>query len=113
MINTIFCSSGHQVTLILQVLDSTGKRADSHINPNIDRILSPTFNQAVGYPLNMIKISTGFYYYKFNAPTNLASVGTYIVDVSWHDPDTKLIKQDFYQIVVSSTNVKNYKASPG
>lgn len=112
MPQTLFYNPGQQVTLLLQVLDSNNQRADGYQAPTVDRILSPSFAEASGYPVAMGEIDAGLYYHKFTLPQGASAVGTYIVDVSWPDPDTMLFKQDVIQIVVTAP-YGLYTVTPG
>lgn len=93
---------GSQVSIILQILDTTGQREDGYSTPIINRVILPDLSESSLYPLDMIRISTGLYYHRFTLPSGSVAVGTYIVDISYTnsagDP-----KHDFVQVICFST----------
>lgn len=103
-------SPGQTVSVIQQVFNSDGYRADGYNfsgsgplgAPVISRIIYPNLSIAAGYPVAMRKLDTGFYIYTFTLPTGAAAVGTYVVDGYWYDPATFKLRQDYFQIVVSA-----------
>ncbi len=103
-------SPGQRVTLVLQLLDGYGSRADSTDLPVITRIIFPDLTLAVNYPQYMIRIDTGLYIYSFDLPSKSTSVGTYIVDVSYEDQSDFTIKETYYQVVVTAP-YGNYSVS--
>jgi len=94
---------GSQVTVLLQILDSTGIREDGYTTPVISRIILPDLSESSLYPIDMIKIDTGLYYHKFTLPTGSVSIGTYIIDLSWTDSSNNT-KQDIIQILCNPTS---------
>jgi hypothetical protein len=96
-------SPGQVATLVQQVLNLDGYRADGYAGPPIiARIVFPNLTLASGYPVAMTKLDTGLYNYSFRLPTGGASVGTYIVDIYWYHPNTLQLQQNFIQINVTS-----------
>lgn len=112
MSQTLFHSPGQQVTILLQILDSNGQRADGYQTPTVDRVLVPSLAEASGYPADMTKIDTGLYYHRFTLPNGASAVGTYIVDLSWPDPDTMIFKTDVVQVVATAA-YGLYSVTPG
>lgn len=75
---------GQLVTVWLQTLDGyTGLRADPSSSPVVNRIIMPGFTLATGYPHPMNKLDIGLYYSQFTIPTGAASIGSYLIDVSY------------------------------
>lgn len=108
MSDTLWYSPGQTVTIVQQVLNLDGYRADGYAfsgsgplgAPVIARLIYPDFTLAPAYPVAMTKLDTGLYTWSFTLPTGGAAVGTYIVDGYWYHPDTLQLQQDFTQIVV-------------
>jgi hypothetical protein len=78
---------GQVAVIWLQTLDGYGTRADPPSLPTITRIIYPNFMLAAGYPQSMIRFDVGLYYTSFTLPTGGSSVGNYLVDTAWLDPD--------------------------
>jgi hypothetical protein len=96
-------SPGQTVTIIQQVLNLDGYRADGYLGaPVITRILLPGFTLATGYPATMSRLDVGLYNYSFTLPVGAVAVGTYVVDLSWYSPDTQQLQQDFILVLVSA-----------
>ena len=113
-------SPGQSVTVLQQVLNSDGYRADGYAfagsgplgAPVTSRIAFPNFTLAAGYPAAMIKLDTGLYYWSFTLPTGAAAIGTYIVDGYWYHPTTLALQQDFTQVIVTSP-YGQFSVTPG
>lgn len=112
MLGSLNHSPGQTVTLFFQLLNSNFERVDGYANPKIERIILPNLNIASGYPVEMTKLDTGLFYYKFTLLPGATYVGSYLVDISWIDPDSAVEKKDFYQIVVTAP-LGNYSFSAG
>lgn len=114
MSNILQYSPGQTVTIALQILNSLGERADGYdgYDGYVDFVLFPNLMAAAGYPAPMTHINTGLYVFHFTLPTGATAVGTYLASVFWLDPDTSILKQDLYQIVVSAP-FGIYSVSPG
>lgn len=96
---------GQICTILLEVLGKDGYdgyRLDPSALPTVERIIFPALTLASGFPTNMVKISTGLYYFQFTLPTAASSVGTYIVDVKWLAPISNDLQQKAYQIIVTA-----------
>lgn len=102
MLNVLQYTPGSQVTVILEILDSSGVREDGYTAPMVEKVILPDLSESTLYPLEMIRISTGLYYHKFSLPTGASAVGTYIVDLSWTDASNNP-KQGFVQVICVST----------
>lgn len=75
---------GQVVTVWTQTLDGyTGLRSDPVSYPMVNRIILPGFTLAAGYPQAMNRLDVGLYYAQFQVPTGAASIGSYLIDVSW------------------------------
>jgi hypothetical protein len=99
---SIFANPGQTLLLALQTLDGYGTRADPSEIPQIDFVLSPSLVVATGFPKNMIKISTGLYYYNIVIPPGCAEViGTYTVSTSWKHPTTGHTQHGLFLINVA------------
>jgi len=92
---------GQKVTIFLETTDGYGTRVDSTTAPTVDRIIFPGLTLATGYPQMMTQLDTGLYYYQFTLPTGAASVGSYLVDVSFTNYQN-VINTHGYQITVSA-----------
>jgi hypothetical protein len=96
-------SPGQLATIAWQVLNAQGFRVDGYGGaPIIARIILPNLTVLPGFPVAMNVLDVGLYNYSFLLPTGAASVGTYLVDIYWYDPDTLQVQQDFIQINVTS-----------
>lgn len=103
---------GQTATVILSVFNSNGELADGYGTPEVTSILFPTGAAASGLPLEMTSLATGLYKSQFALPTGLTAVGTYVVVVSYVDPDTLEPKNEVTEIVVSAP-FGNFSVSPG
>jgi len=92
---------GQKVTIFLEITDGYGVRADSVIIPTVDRIIFPELTLATGYPQVMTHLDTGLYYYQFTLPTGAASVGSYLIDVSFTNYQG-IVNTHGYQVTVSA-----------
>lgn len=102
---------GQLVTVILEIKNSDGYREDSTSLPLINRIILPSLTLAANYPQPMTNIDIGLYYYKFTLPTGSTAVGSYIVDISYIDPNDFSTKSLVYQIIVNAV-AGNFGLSP-
>jgi hypothetical protein len=101
---------GQTVTIVQQVFNADGYRADGYDfsgsgplgAPVIARIIFPGFTLALGYPVAMTKLDTGLYSFSFVLPTGAVSVGLYVVDIYWYHPTTLALQQDVVQILVTA-----------
>ena len=93
---------GMQVTLYLDIVGIDGYRMDGYTMPQVNRILFPGFTLASGYPAPFVRLDTGLYYYQFTLPQGAASVGSYLVDCSYGNPDTHLENFKTYQVIVTA-----------
>lgn len=108
MSNILQYSPGQTVTIIQQVFNSDGYRADGYSfsqsgldgAPVIARIVFPSLTLASGYPIIMNKLDTGLYIFSFILPKGASSIGTYMIDVYWYHPTTLQLQQDIYQVIV-------------
>lgn len=112
MIQTLFFSPGQQVTIFLEIKDGYGSRVDSPTLPFVSKVIFPALTLAADYPQDMIPVETGLYYYQLVLPTGASSVGSYLVDVSYVNPETGGINTQLYQILVSAP-FGNFSASVG
>ena len=95
-------SPGQQVTLVFETLNSLGARADGYGHPSIVRIIFPNLSLASGYPQTMTRLDVGLFNFQFALPVLATAVGSYIVDVTYLDPDSGNPKSTFFQIVVTA-----------
>lgn len=98
-------SPGQQATIVYQILNSLGERSDSFdgyggpgLPPTIERIIFPNLSLAAGYPQAMTRLDVGLFIAQFTLPLLASSVGTYIVDITYNNPDTGLFENDFIQV---------------
>lgn len=111
MSQILTASPGQQCTVFLETLDGY-QRADSNVMPTVVQILFPNLSAAAGYPQPFTRISTGLYTFAFTLPIGATAVGSYLVDVTWNDPDTGLPAQTYYQVIVSAPR-GNYNVTTG
>ena len=108
MLNTLSYTPGQTVTVFLETLDGYGQRADGYLPPVITRLIFPDLTLATGYPVNMVKLDVGLYYYQFILPSGAllpsgnSSIGSYLVDIAYDNPTTGYINTALYQIQVSA-----------
>lgn len=108
MANVLSYSPGQTVTIVQEILNLDGYRSDGYVfggsngNPVIARIILPNLSLMDGYPATMNKLDVGLYNFSFILPTGAASVGTYIVDIYWYNPDTLFLQQTYQQILVNA-----------
>jgi hypothetical protein len=115
-------SPGQTVTIILETLFDSGSidgyrsdgynvgfgppdgyGADGYYSlPIVARIILPSLTNVSGYPQKMIRIDTGLYYFQFTLPTGASAVGSYIVDITYINPNTENFAQTFYQVICSA-----------
>lgn len=103
-------SPGQTVTIVQQVLNLDGYRADGYSfsgsgfagAPVIARVIYPNFMLAPSFPVSMTKLDTGLYSHSFTLPSGAAAVGLYIVDIYWYHPNTLSLQQDIVQINVTA-----------
>ena len=101
---------GQTATIVQQVLNQSGARADGYFfsgsgplgDPVIERVILPNQTLATGFPVAMNRLDVGLYTYSFVLPSGAAAVGLYIVDVSWYHPDTHALQQDVILINVTA-----------
>jgi hypothetical protein len=102
------CFPAQEVTLYLQVTDADGYFADGYTDidgyyiPSVTRMILPDLTSADGYPQAMTKYSTGLYYYKFTLPRGAISVGAYMADVMFLNPQNNNINHELYHISVNA-----------
>ena len=104
---------GQLCTVLLEtqsVLD--GYRADTSVTPTVERVIFPSLALAGSFPQDMTRIDTGLYRLSFTLPALASSVGTYVVDIEWLDPDTDELRQRAVQVVVTAP-FGTYSASVG
>jgi len=99
---------GQKATVFLETLDGYSHRADGYTPPDgyafISRVIFPDLSLAAGFPKNMIKLDTGFYFFQFTLPTGAASVGSYAVDGYYIVPGSSPItyRNKLWQIIVTA-----------
>ena len=93
---------GMQASVFLEVLDGYGGRADSSTTPMVDRVILPGYTLANGYPQSMNRLDVGLYTFQFILPSGAVSIGSYLVDVSYTNPDDFLTNYQIYQIIVTA-----------
>lgn len=103
---------GQQARLFLETFGSDGYRADGYLAPTVTHIYKPDFTLMDGYAHVMTKLSTGLYYYSFTLPTGAASIGNYLVDITYLDPITSMLHEIAYQIIVTAP-YGNFSATIG
>lgn len=104
---------GQLATFLLEIKNTDGYRADSLTDPAVTRIFGFTtadgystldgyFSATDGYQNPLIKIDTGLYYVKITLPKLASSLGCYLVDVSYTDPDTGFPATRTYQLLINA-----------
>lgn len=130
MLQTLFYSPGQTATIFVETLDSNGVRADAIVDgylsidgyhdgyidnyhhPMVARLVFPDLNLAEGYPIHMVRLDIGLYYYQFILPKGALAVGSYLVDISYTHPTTLYTNTVLYQVLVSAP-YGNYAISAG
>jgi hypothetical protein len=133
MLQTLFYSPGQTATIFVETLDENGERADAsldgYLGPSMDdgyedgysdtyhhpmvmKLVFPDLSLADDYPVHMVKLDTGLFYYQFVLPSGATAVGSYLVDISYTDPTTLFTKTSLYQISVNSP-YGNYSITAG
>lgn len=108
MIQNISYFPGQTATIFLETLDINGVRADGYLSsdgyllPSVNRIFNPDLSLASGYPVNMIQLDVGLYYYKFIIPVGAVAVGSYLLNIAYINPSNSYINTSLYQIVVNA-----------
>lgn len=93
---------GQQVTIFQEVKDGYGVRTDDGYVPVVTRVVFPGFTLATGYPQSMTRLDKGLYYFQFTLPLGAASVGSYLVDITYLNPVNGFLNTDTYQVVVTA-----------
>ena len=133
MLQTLFYSPGQTATIFVETLDENGVRADAVLdgylgpsmndgyedgyintyhNPMVVQLVFPDLSLADDYPVHMVKLDTGLYYYQFILPSGATAVGSYLVDISYSDPTNYYTKTSLYQISVNAP-YGNYSITAG
>lgn len=113
MLLTLSYSPGQTATVFLETLDGYGQRADGYPAPVITRLVFPDLTLAAGYPVYMVQLDVGLYYYQFVLPSGASSIGSYLVDISYTNPaDGYTNNTALYQIMVSAA-YGNFGLTPG
>jgi hypothetical protein len=97
-------SPGQTATIFLETTDGYGRK-DSDTLPIVTQVFLPNLTLAAGYPNPMIHFSYGLYMAQFTIPTGAASIGSYLIDVSFDNPvgpDGYAQTTQLYQLVVSA-----------
>lgn len=102
MSNILQYSPGQLVTIIFETLNDVGARSDGYGIPVIYRIIFPNLSLASGYPQNMNRLDIGLFTFQFTLPINAASVGSYIVDIAYLNPNNGNPESTFFQVIVSA-----------
>ncbi len=108
MSTILYYYPGTKATIFLETKDGYGQRGDNntsfdgYLTPVVTRVIFPDLSLAAGFPQPMIKLDIGLYYFQFTLPVGAASVGSYLVDVTYNDPGNPLDLTATYQIVVSA-----------
>ena len=103
---------GQKATIFLETLDGSSQRADGYALPVILRVIFPDLSLAENFPQPMVKLDTGLYFFQFTLPYTSSSVGSYLVDGYYYDPDTDNPLTTLYHIVVN-TPFGNFSVTTG
>lgn len=88
IMQTLNYTPGQTATVILEVNDGySNVRQDSLTTPVVLQIFKPDLSLMDGYVQEMTRLDTGLYIFKFVLPSGASAVGSYIVDISYTDPD--------------------------
>ena len=107
MTTQLYYFPGQKATVFLETKDGyaradAGTPFDGYAEPVITRIIFPDLSLAVGFPQPMIKLDTGLYFFQFTLPTGAASVGSYLVDVTYNVPNTGYFTTNIFKIIVTA-----------
>jgi hypothetical protein len=105
-ITILYYSPGQKATIFLETLDGYGQRADGYTAPDgypfVSKITFPDLSLAPNFPKDMTKLSTGLYYFQFTLPTTASAIGSYLIDVTYNQPNTSNNFKILYQLVVTA-----------
>lgn len=104
-------SPGQVATVTMSVFNDDGVLTDGYAAPSIAKIIMPSLALASGFPVNMTKISTGIYQYKFQLPSGASAVGSYVVQITYTTPDA-VTKNEVVELHVNAP-FANFSVSPG
>lgn len=97
MSGNLYYTPGQTVTFYQEVINSQQQLVDDGYTPVVTRIIDPTLVSLSGFPQNMTRLDIGVYSFQFKAPS---TIGTYLVDIVYQDPDTSLLVNDFRQVII-------------
>lgn len=101
----MYYDSGQVASVLLQITSPDGYAIDSYSIPQVIGVFKPDLTEMTGFPVNMSRLGTltGAYIARFQLPSGLTSVGTYIAVVKYVDAITRYEIQSLHQIVVGTT----------
>lgn len=91
----VYATPNQPTTFAFEVTDGYGTRTNSSTIPSIVQVYNPNMDKLSNFPQSMSHLDTGLY--EFTLITN--SVGTFIVDIVWTNPDNMIVNQTFYQVI--------------
>lgn len=99
MSKIIYAAPNQSINLIFTVLNSLQQRTNAVSLPIVTNVYKPDITLLSGFPLEMTNIDVGLYLFNIILPMGQAAIGTYIINISWIDPDTLKQRQTHYQII--------------
>ena len=108
MSTLLYYFPGQKATIFLETKDGYGQRGDNntsfdgYLTPVITRVIFPDLSLAAGFPQPMIKLDTGLYFFQFTLPIGAASVGSYLIDVTYNNPGNPLDLTEIFQVIVTA-----------
>lgn len=103
---------GQKATIFLETKTSDGYRADSLVLPfisNIFKFASPDgytiydgYLGLDGYNQPFTRISIGLYFAQITLPKTASSVGSYLVDATYVNPNNGFPNTQTYQLIVNA-----------
>lgn len=94
----LYVSPKFNTRVFIESVDGYGVKANLLSLPIINKIIYPNLSFVIPTITTLTKVvgQIGMYYYNFITPNML---GSYIVVISWVDPDDGLTKSLFHQII--------------
>ncbi len=97
----MYYDAGQVATIVLDTESADGYAIDP-INPEVSGVFNPNLISLSGFPLPMSRLGNevGTFIARFQLPSGLSAVGTYLCVVKWVDSQTRYQRHRTYSIVV-------------
>lgn len=88
MLLALYAQPGQTINLIAEILDNEGYRTDGYTSaPIVDSFLNSSFQEAMGFPSAMTRLSQGLWYKNITLNKGITSIGNYLANISWQNID--------------------------